>query len=599
MPPGPRGSPTSLTRSAVPSRLAMLTTSAAAAVAVLLIQNLVRVTWQVRTLPERVMEWLLVFVPLDLFERGLQRLGGNAKEVALIVTQGGMAALLVLVGAAALHAGWSGWRLLGLGLGLWLVAMGVVMPVTGGGLFGTGLPLSPALTNAVYGLVFLGYASVLQIGAMWARRARPLPPRGLPASGQPAALPFGPDRRALLASVLGAMFAYGVARFAGREGGLVASSLPLASLPSVPATTEPGAAETPTTEPIPEKATGPVTPVATPTPAPTAAPALPTERPLARDKDGSLTAAGRPQGTLAPPITETSNFYVVTKNAVADPALDAGSWRLVIDGLVARPVQVDYQTLRSLPIVDVTKTLECISNFTDGCEMATYGCDLISTARWKGARLGDIVDLAGGLQAGAVGLAFLAIDEFSAGLPAAVADDPNALVVYEMNGRPLPREHGYPARLLVPGRYGMKNPKWLVGIRALDQEYVDWYQQRAWSKEGIVKTMARIDVPAGGASLPPGRQPIAGIAYAGDRGVSKVEFSADGGQTWQTARFLEPAPAPDAMVRWEGAFDLPPGAVATLVVRATDGTGVVQTDEFALPQPEGASGRHSIAVYAA
>ena len=147
-----------------------------------------------------------------------------------------------------------------------------------------------------------------------------------------------------------------------------------------------------------------------------------------------------------------------------DPIVDAAPWRLVIDGEVNRPVQVDYRTLLALPAVEVTKTLECISNFTAGCSLTSFGCDLISTARWKGARLSDVLNLAGGLKPTAVGLAFLSTDEFSAGLPPDVVADPETLVVYEMNGQPLPREHGFPARLLVPGRYGMKNPKWLAGF---------------------------------------------------------------------------------------------------------------------------------------
>ena len=210
-----------------------------------------------------------------------------------------------------------------------------------------------------------------------------------------------------------------------------------------------------------------------------------------------------------------------------------------------------------------------------------------------------MLDLAGGLKSSAVGLALLSSDEFSAGLPREVSDDPESLVVYEMNGQPLPREHGFPARLLVPGRYGMKNPKWLAGIRAMTQEYAGWYEQRNWNKDGIVKTMARIDVPADGAMLSPGDQRLAGIAYAGDRGISKVEFSVDDGATWQPARFLEPMAGKDAMVRWESSFALPARGKPTITVRATDGTGDVQTEEFQLPQPDGASGRASISVSAA
>jgi DMSO/TMAO reductase YedYZ molybdopterin-dependent catalytic subunit len=346
-----------------------------------------------------------------------------------------------------------------------------------------------------------------------------------------------------------------------------------------------------------------VTPTATfaePTATPAAAvatdfPTPPPVRTLARDQAGSLTAAGRPPGTLAPTVTANQDFYIVTKNAVADPVVDANTWRLIVDGQVDHPVQVDYATLLALPSVDVTKTLECISNLTAGCNMASFGCDLMSTAVWRGVTLGDLLNLAGGLKANVVDVAFLSIDEFSSGLPAEVVLDPGTLVVYQMNGGVLPREHGYPARLLVPGRYGMKNPKWLAEIRALDQPYVDWYQQRGWSRDGVIKTMSRIDVPVDNAMLSAGLQRVAGVAYAGDRGITKVEVSADGGGAWQVASILEPAAGPDAMVRWETMFRMG-AAPATLVVRATDGSGTVQPDDFGLPAPDGGWGQDSITV---
>src|SRR5438045_4191352 len=132
----------------------------------------------------------------------------------------------------------------------------------------------------------------------------------------------------------------------------------------------------------------------------------------------------------------------------------------------------------------------------------------------------------------------------------------------------------------------MKNPKWVAGIRALTKEHAGWYDQRGWNKDGIIKTMSRIDVPTDGASLPPGPQRIAGVAYAGDRGVSNVEFSADGGGTWETADFVEPPAGKDTMVRWQGTFTLAAGARVTLVARATDGAGDLQIEGFSPPQPE-------------
>jgi DMSO/TMAO reductase YedYZ molybdopterin-dependent catalytic subunit len=290
---------------------------------------------------------------------------------------------------------------------------------------------------------------------------------------------------------------------------------------------------------------------------------------------------------------------VVTKNAVADPVLDAATWRLVVDGEVARPVQLDYAGLRALPAVEIVKTLECISNLAAGCTQTSFGCDLLSTAEWTGVRLTDIIQLTGGLKPTVTGFAFYSTDEFSAGLSLDAATDPETLVVYQMNGEVLPREHGYPARLLVPGRYGMKNPKWLVAIRAVSQLFTGWYDQRGWTPVGTIKTMSRIDQPADGASLLPGPQLIAGIAYAGTRGIQQVEFSSDGGGSWEPAQILEPPAGRDTMVRWRGTFDLLEGATATLVVRATDGTGEVQPEPFVLPQPDGSSGWDSIEVRAA
>ena len=144
---------------------------------------------------------------------------------------------------------------------------------------------------------------------------------------------------------------------------------------------------------------------------------------------------------------------------------------------------------------------------------------------WRGVRVRDILALADGPRPTAQWVAVLAGDEDTSALPLEVVVDPGTLLVYEMNGEVLPREHGYPARLLVPDRYGMKNPKWVVGLRPLQREFLDWYAQRQWSKQGVVRAMCRIDAPAPGAMLPAGVVRLAGIAYAGSRQVQRVEVS--------------------------------------------------------------------------
>jgi DMSO/TMAO reductase YedYZ molybdopterin-dependent catalytic subunit len=286
----------------------------------------------------------------------------------------------------------------------------------------------------------------------------------------------------------------------------------------------------------------------------------------------------------------------VTKNPISDPTVRVENWRLILDGEVERPVQIDYRSLRNLPAVEVTKTLECISNFVTLCDMVPFGCDLMGNARWKGARMSDVLALAGGAKPGAIAIATISADEYTTALSLEAALDPQTLLVYEMNGEVLPREHGYPVRVLVPGRYGMKNAKWVANLRALRREFIDWYGQRMWSKEAIVKTMTRIDTPAPRTVLSPGEHRIAGVAYAGDRGVGRVEFSADGGRTWQAAQLVEQALGRDTWVRWQGSFNLTGGGDVTLVARAADGTGEVQQEAFALPQPDGGAGWHTCEI---
>jgi DMSO/TMAO reductase YedYZ molybdopterin-dependent catalytic subunit len=652
-----------------------------------------RAVFQVRTLPERVMEWLLLFVPLDTFEQGIRTFGPQAKVLALYGGIAVMSASLFGLGLLALRRRWPGPAILAMALILFIIAMAGIMPLTGGGFFGSSLLQHVLLVNGVYLGMSLVYASLLLL------------PQALEhldaqsaASPDPAAVQA--SRRSLAAGLAGTSLAYAAAlRQASIGGGRTGSDLPLAQVPpntvgssgslapTAPAATPtahpgmagipaqatadtpevaatvaaaaapaipttaaaPAAQAAPTTpaqptapspappadqdspaavpttvtaaEPAPQPPTSP--PTRPPQPTATAAPPAPrsTEPPpsstvpagppnttplptprareLARDQGGALTASSRQKGELASLVTPTNAHYVVTKNAVTDPALDAETWRMVLDGEVARPVQVDYQTLRRLPAAEQYKTLECISNFTSMCHLAFFGCDLISTAQWKGARLRDVLELAGGLRPGVVSLLVRGADEFSSSIPASLASNPDVLLAYEMNGQVLPRQHGYPVRLLVPGRYGMKSAKWVVGIRALRTEQLDWYGQRNWSRTGIVRTMSRIDVPADGARLTPGRHRISGIAYAGDRGVSGVQFSSNGGQSWNPANFVEPPLGRDTWVRWTAEFDLAPGQALKLMSRAVDGQGQVQTEVFNLPQPDGGSGLHSIEIAAA
>jgi DMSO/TMAO reductase YedYZ molybdopterin-dependent catalytic subunit len=571
-----------------------------AALAASLGMLLLRSTLQVRSAPERLMEWLLLFVPPAVFEATLQRLGFDAKryglDAAILATVG----LLALLGYRALRSNLSLLGLAGVGVGLWLFVMTVIMPLTSAGFFASELLDGKRTVIGGYLAVALTYAGVLGLVNIWVRK------QALEAQGPRALVSElsweggngweGVPRRAALgllgAAGLAYIATYAMAIFLPRSGRVasVVLSDPQEPLPS-------GGIDPPS--PHPNLVGTPMTTASTGSaPAQSAAAALPeptTLRQLARDKDGAVLPSGRRPGELASPTTSNDAFYIVTKNAAGDPIIHPQDWRVVVDGEVERPFQLDYATLRKLPGVELTKTLECISNFTAKPELAPFGSELISTARWKGVRVIDILQLVGGVKAGADWLAVLAADEFTSAVPMEVANDPDTVLVYEMNGDPLPREHGYPARLLVPGRYGMKSAKWVVGLRPLRREFVDWYGQRNWSKLGQVKTMTRIDTPAPGALLPAGDHRLAGIAYAGDRGIAKVEYTVDGGKSWRAAELLDPSGAgKDTWVRWEGKVTLAPGAELTVVSRATDAGGALQPEEFALPQPDGGGGWHTL-----
>jgi DMSO/TMAO reductase YedYZ molybdopterin-dependent catalytic subunit len=538
----------------------------------------------VRTVPERIMEWVLIFIPIELFGYVIQRFGFDAKRYALYGTTAGMLIALALLGGLALKQRWSLTAILALALTLWIVVMVVIMPLTDAGFFAIALVDGTAAAVVGHLAVALSYGGALilaqalfsgEAGGSVAERATG--PTSGPASRSGPWQDLPVTRRSALVLSGGIVAAYVGTFLADRWAPRIRHTAVRVLDPQVPFPS--GGIDPPQPHPHPALTPSPLT------------------RQLVRDKDGALLAAGRRRGELASLITSNNDFYIVTKNAVADPVLSAEKSWLVVDGEVERPIELDYESLRRLPAVELTRTLECISNFVSRCELVPFGCDLISTAQWKGARVSDVLEMAG-LRPGVVSLAVLCADEFVTALPIQAALDRETLLVYEMNGETLPREHGYPMRMLVPGRYGMKNAKWIRVLRPLRREFIDWYGQRNWSRDGVVQTMTRIDVPASGATLPPGEHGIAGIAYAADRGIRQVEYSTDGGALWTVAELMEPQPGRDAWVRWQGRFTLVPGAALTILARATDGTGEVQPEPFTLPEPNGGTGWHICEVRA-
>jgi len=311
---------------------------------------------------------------------------------------------------------------------------------------------------------------------------------------------------------------------------------------------------------------------------------------VSRLLEGTLRAtasrsARRPPAQLPPEITPQDRFYVVSKN-LRDPVIRAEAWRLTVDGEVERPLTLTYEDLRALPAVEEMVTLECISNEVGG--------DLISNARWRGVRLQDLLERAG-VKPTARRIAFFSEDGYSESLPLEDALRPEVMVVYEMNGEPLSPAHGFPARLLVPGRYGMKSPKWLTRITARTDDFLGFWEVRGWSDSAIVKTMSQVLLPLPGSYLPQERTLVGGIAFAGSRGLRAVEVSDDAGQTWHRA-VLRPALSRYAWVLWTLDWTPPRKGRILLQVRAIDGTGAVQPAEAKQPFPDGAEGHHRILV---
>jgi len=297
--------------------------------------------------------------------------------------------------------------------------------------------------------------------------------------------------------------------------------------------------------------------------------------------DGTETSA---HNGFTAPITPNNEHYVVTQNPV-DPAPNLDVWRLEVTGLVGSPGTYTYEQLKNLPSTSRAITLECISNGPGG--------RLISTAIWQGVTVRALLARHGGALPNARYVAFYSVDGYTVSLPLEEVLKVDALLAWQMNGVTLPNRHGFPLRALVPGRYGEENPKWLTRVELTDQFVGGLYADQGWYN-GPLHTWNRIDRPRG--SVPLGHPvEVGGIAFAGARGVQKVEVSVDGGISWHQAQ-LEPPLSGDAWVLWSWQW-LPtlPGRY-TLEARVTDGTGEVQTSRMQGTVPNGATGYHIVMV---
>jgi DMSO/TMAO reductase YedYZ molybdopterin-dependent catalytic subunit len=285
-------------------------------------------------------------------------------------------------------------------------------------------------------------------------------------------------------------------------------------------------------------------------------------------------------------ITPVGNFYVVSKN-FSDPTIAGQGWTLGVGGMVDRPARLSLSDLQAMAAPSQYVTMECISN--------NVGGDLMSTGSFTGVRLRDLIAMAGPKPQG-TWVAFKARDGYSESLPMSLVQGaPEIIVAYELDGAPLPMNHGFPARMIIPGHYGMKGPKWLDSIEVVNQESGGYWEQQGWDHNAIVKTTARIDVPMEGSLVKLGTVSLAGVAFAGTRGISKVEYSTDGGSSWNAALFKPPL-SNLTWVLWKVDWTPAHEGAYRLMVRATDGTGAAQDRRAAPSYPSGATGYHSINV---
>ncbi|MGH2499266.1 MAG: molybdopterin-dependent oxidoreductase, partial [Candidatus Limnocylindria bacterium] len=288
---------------------------------------------------------------------------------------------------------------------------------------------------------------------------------------------------------------------------------------------------------------------------------------------------------LAPRITPIGEHYVVD-TALVDPRVDQATWRLEIAGAVEAPYELTYDELLDLEAVEQVHTLECISNVIGG--------GLVGNAVWTGVPFPDLLARARP-KAEAYDVVLRSVDGYSDSIRLAKALEPRTLVAYLMNGFVLPEEHGFPARTLVPDIYGMKNVKWLRQIELVTYDYFGFWMEQGWSDLAIVNTHSRIDVPRRDVRWTGGEIVVAGIANAGARGVAKVEVSTDAGETWTEAR-LERAISDLTWRRWLLRWTPPGEGRHTLLVRATDGGGLLQTRTARDPFPDGSTGWDEVAI---
>ncbi len=285
-------------------------------------------------------------------------------------------------------------------------------------------------------------------------------------------------------------------------------------------------------------------------------------------------------------ITPTGELFV---QSFADvPTVDLAAWRLTIDGLVAAPLRLNYEDVLRMPKVVTMRTLECIGN--------PVGGDLIGNVVWGGFLAHDLWERVG-IAPSAQQARFTGADGYQTSVGLQWITHPDVVIVYEMNGQPLPPEHGFPLRILIPGLYGQKMPKWLQRIEFIGEPFFGYWESRGWSDEASVRTHSMIRQPSPRDRLPAGRLPVFGIAFAGLRRIVRVEVRVDDG-AWQEAALLQEE-SPLVWTQWSFDWEAEAGE-HRLAVRAHDAAGFVQSSEqeggFLASFRQGSDGIHDVVV---
>ncbi|MET9268191.1 molybdopterin-dependent oxidoreductase [Kribbella sp. NPDC003557] len=307
--------------------------------------------------------------------------------------------------------------------------------------------------------------------------------------------------------------------------------------------------------------------------------------PRPTDAAGPLRASVDVPG-ISPFTTPNSKFYRVD-TLLQVPRIDPRDWELRVHGLVDKELRISFDQLLQRRLVERDITLTCVSNEVGG--------PYVGNARWIGVPIADVLREAG-VRDGADAVKSTSVDGLTIGTPlSALTDGRDAIFAVAMNGEPLPFEHGFPVRMVVPGLYGyVSATKWIVDFEVTRfQDFSAYWTDRGWSVEAPIKTSARIDVPKGFATVKAGPAIAAGVAWAQHRGIRKVEVQVDNGP-WQPAQ-LAPVDGPDTWRQWTFRWNATPGT-HKLTVRATDATGELQTDRPAPPRPNGSSGLHNTVV---